>query len=151
MGRRYAITWFNLTDIISFPNATNIHLDLANYLEDAHPWHTWWEERIALGGVNNPYLGYPFFVSSPIDVGTPTDSLSPLGLTWSRTDHYANPLTPDKSLSTVLICVECSDAHRCHTVGGTCDNETNTCNCTSGYEGPMCEKEPPCVLAGNCR
>ena len=39
MGRRYAMIGINLTDATSFPNATNVHLELANYVEDAHPWH----------------------------------------------------------------------------------------------------------------
>jgi len=129
-GRRYIVAPANLTDTNLYPNATTIQFDLANYLEHLYIW----DDR-------GKYFSRPIFVSSPIDVGTSTDSLSPVGLTWSRIDPKKHSfITPGVPLSTILICAQCFDTDSCNDAG-TCNNETSTCNCISGHEGHMCEKE----------
>lgn len=149
MGRRYVMIGVNVNNTNLFPNVTDIHSELANYLEGVHPWYDWWEEKLLpTGGMNNSVEDVTpvAFVSNPVD---DSDSLAPVGVTWSRATQYGLPLSLSTSVSTVLMCAECSDSYPCMN-SGICINETSKCNCFYGFEGPMCEKEPACLLAGEC-
>jgi hypothetical protein len=92
-----------------------------------------------------------------LDIGTASDSISPLGLTWARVDatvslglgDYYNLLLPGAPIETTLLCAQCSVHHPCD-YGGACNFENGTCTCDLGFEGPTCEVEPPCIAAGNC-
>lgn len=76
----------------------------------------------------------PVFVSDPIDVGTQSDSLSPLGLSWKRTNrvtlskkNYFNLFLRGGGIETVLICSRCSDSSPCLNEGTCLSN--STCDC----------------------
>jgi hypothetical protein len=92
-----------------------------------------------------------------LDIGTASDSISPLGLTWARVDatafvgpgNFYNLFLPGVPIETTLLCSQCSSRHSCD-YGGECNFENGTCTCYTGFEGPTCEVDPPCIAAGNC-
>lgn len=104
----------------------------------------------------------PVFVSGPIDVGTQSDSFSPLGLRWKRVKkfqasekNYFNVFLAESSIDTVLLCSRCSNESSTCLNGGTCRENNNTCACLTRddypedafpdleseliYSGPLCE------------
>lgn len=105
----------------------------------------------------------PVFVSAPIDIGTASDSISPLGLEWWRVDatvevefsEYSDLYIPGPAVETSLVCDTCSHNHPC-SPGGNCNITAGVCICscdsTTGicFQGPTCEVEPPCVANETC-
>lgn len=92
-----------------------------------------------------------------LDTGTASDSISPLGLSWFRIGHtaaveveeYQNFLLRSAPVETILLCAFCSIDTPCEGIGN-CNYENGTCSCDLGFEGPLCEVEPPCIVEGNC-
>ena len=88
---------------------------------------------------------------------TDSDSISPLGLKWSRIDttvaidfdDFFDLYLAGSAVETTLLCASCSEDTPCNNEG-VCDFETGECSCETGFEGPLCEVEPPCVTTGNC-
>lgn len=148
-GRRYNIYSVNVTGL--FPNSTNVSIDLANHFEEFHPYYDWWEDGFSKITIEKAPLNFtlPKFISTSIDIGTITDSISPMGLSWYLANED-DQLTPGIPIDTVLLCAECDGVDYTCTNSGVCNNETKTCNCTNGFKGPKCEKEPPCILTDNC-
>eukprot|EP00980_Cylindrotheca_fusiformis_P030556 scaffold25026_cov142-Cylindrotheca_fusiformis.AAC.2 len=138
-------------------NETRIGRDIAEYLETVHPYYDWIEPAYVYGEVDKVPVHRPVFVSDALDIGTISDDVSPLDLAWSRVDHthailngeYFNLYLHGPSVETILLCAHCSIHIPCE-YGGTCNLENGTCACDPGFDGPLCEVEPPCIVAGNC-
>ena len=86
------------------------------------------------------------FVSDPIDIGTATDNISPLGLSWSRvnrlelnSENYFDIFLRGGSIDTVLLCATCSKMAPCFN-NGVC-NANSFCECNFGATGRLCEKD----------
>ena len=133
IGRRYAV--------FSYESKSSAD-EFINDFEDFHPYDSW-EERL-----NSTIRKFwrPEYISGPIDIGTTTDSYTPTGLTWYRAKSRPD-LSVGTSVATTLICAGCDDLNRCLNYGQCI---SGNCNCTAMYEGSICEKEDPCVWAGNC-
>lgn len=111
------------------------------------------------------------FVSDPIDVGTQSDSLSPLGLRWRRVKtvqlskkNYFNLFLRGTSIETILLCSRCSESSPCLNEG-ICNPRNFTCSCPAPeevfddddylfgresevvYSGTLCELD--CTEEGN--
>jgi hypothetical protein len=93
------------------------------------------------------------FISEPMDVGTPTDALTPVGLEWF---FPRNGMTPQGGIQSVdstrasdalLLCAVCDNTANVCQNNGQCEND-GTCKCGLGSEGRMCEKPP--IGNGRC-
>ncbi|CAB9518999.1 Notch ligand involved in the mediation of Notch signaling (By similarity) [Seminavis robusta] len=104
----------------------------------------------------------PYFFSEPVDFGTPSDVLEPLGLNWFRAVHQHHGLGFDgwvtdesQPLQTNFICAECNDrTNPCYN-DFQCENSTETCLCDEFYQGALCEHplrcdQQPCHNNGTC-
>ena len=154
LGRRYFILGLLINES-----------DLVDYLENIHPFYDWiLSKKIAMDIFDDDKINfndktynsiwfhdtvmieYPLFVSESIDLGTESDSFSPIGLTWnlvdaSRNDKEFDVLLLGPPVDSVLLCAACSDSIPCMNAG-ICGSEgnNNTCSCLKGFEGPLCEK-----------
>ena len=86
----------NLERVVEVPNDRRVadvffmslHLqnsteELADYLESVHPYFDWIETEYINGQKRIPIFR-PSFVSDPIGIGTASDNISQLGLSWKR-------------------------------------------------------------------
>ena len=87
----------------------------------------------------------PKFISTSIDIGTITDSISPVGLSWYLANED-DQLTPGIPIDTVLVCAECDGVDYTCSNSGVCNNETKTCNCTNGFKGPKCDRRYSVII-----
>ena len=104
----------------------------------------------------NPLL-QQFVVSEAVEIGSPIDQGTPIGLHWTgmRAVKSANRqvLTLDrvKSYDSIFICRFCNNDFNACDHFGTCNNVTKTCECINGtvgfpvYTGALCEKELTCT------
>ena len=109
--------------------------ELADYLESVHPYFDWIEAKYVNNQKGIPVFR-PSFVSDPIDIGTASDNISPLGLSWARVD--SSPLSENNvydiylagaGIDTVLLCAQCLDEVPGGCNGrGRCGNSTCSCN-----------------------
>jgi len=123
---------------------------IVDHLTGFHPWYDWVKPIYSTGKFNSTQQNkdifpsiykVPVFVSDPIDVGTQTDSLSPLGLGWKRINqqviskrNYFDMFSIGASVDTVLLCSRCSDGSPCRN-GGTCQrNETCACKTLEQFD-----------------
>ena len=108
---------------------------IAEYLQSIHPYYDWIEPEWVANTGKTP-VGRPVFVSAPLDIGTASDTISPLGLPWWRVDatvevelsEYYNLYIPGALVDTTLLCSTCAHNHPC-SLGGTCNFTTGICNC----------------------
>ncbi|CAJ1934567.1 unnamed protein product [Cylindrotheca closterium] len=137
---------------------------IAEYLESIHPYFDWIEpEYVSTTNSTLAPATRPAFVSAPIDIGTASDSISPLGLAWWRVDEtvevefgeYYDLYIPGPAVETTLVCATCSHNHPC-SVGGSCNISAGVCVCSCDnatgicFQGPTCEVEPPCIANETC-
>jgi len=107
---------------------------LAKYLEKLHPYYDWIEPEFVYWQNGSTPFHLPVFVSDPIDIGTATDNVSPLGLSWARvnrvelnSENYFDIFLRGGNIDTVLLCATCSETSPC-LFGGVC-NANNFCQC----------------------
>jgi len=146
LGRRYFLFYLNASLIDGFDNFTNDEAILADYLENIHPFYDWIQPMFLKGQRDSNPFHVPVFVSDPIDIGTATDNVSPLGLSWARVNqvqlsakNYVDIFLIGGYIDTVLLCAWCSETSPCLT-GGKCD-QNHTCHCTHGHVGRLCEAD----------
>jgi hypothetical protein len=143
LGRRWVIS-----DTGSFKSQKNTwtRSELAAYLSGE------------FDGYNSSYESY--FISDPMDVNTPSDALTPVGLEWYRVKSNNvesagnNEIDPSQPLNTALLCSVCLvDVNDCFNLG-TCGEEAEAgqCTCPLGFVGTLCEHEVPCTddTSGGC-
>lgn len=108
--------------------------EFADYLESVHPYFDWIEKKYINGQKGIPVFR-PSFVSDPIDIGTASDNISPLGLAWTRVD--SSRITKENvydiylsgaGVETVLLCAECTESDDCSGRGDCRANSTCFCN-----------------------
>ena len=128
-GRRWALTNTN-----RFTTETGLEdeSEIAAYMESG--FHAYWSDYTIL------------FMSDPVDVDTPTDSATPIGLRWYHADSRAE-FTQGKQLArtnqlsgAILLCAICDDHHNPCFYGNSCSN--GTCVCTTGSSGTLCQSPP---------
>ncbi|KAL3926249.1 MAG: hypothetical protein SGBAC_013550 [Bacillariaceae sp.] len=119
---------------------------LADYLENFHPYYDWIEPEYVKGQNGTTPFHVPVFVSDPIDIGTATDNVSPLGLSWARvngvqlnSENYFDIFLRGGGIDTVLLCATCSENSPCLN-NGVC-NANSSCQCKFGGTGRLCEKD----------
>ena len=113
--------------------------EFADYLQSVHPYFDWIEKKYIHKQKGIPIFR-PSFVSDPIDVGTASDNISPLGLAWTRVDtspiekaNVYDIYLAGAGVETVLLCAQCSEATAGGCNGrGSCGN--STCSCNPGTE-----------------
>jgi hypothetical protein len=103
----------------------------------------------------------PYFFSEPVDAGTPSDVLEPLGLHWFRaiTDQTLEGdgwrVDESQPLETRFLCSECdSRSNPCYNQQ-QCNALTETCRCDRFYQGSLCERpvrcdRHACLNGGKC-
>eukprot|EP00566_Odontella_aurita_P007972 CAMPEP_0113543680 /NCGR_PEP_ID=MMETSP0015_2-20120614/10288_1 /TAXON_ID=2838 /ORGANISM="Odontella" /LENGTH=683 /DNA_ID=CAMNT_0000443857 /DNA_START=197 /DNA_END=2248 /DNA_ORIENTATION=- /assembly_acc=CAM_ASM_000160 len=119
-----------------------------------------------------------YFVSEKMDVGSPSDALTPTGLKWYKArekpnqisklgPEFSDPIFDEEEVSswfsesiiispqqailvdTVLICSVCGKDNSCLNLHD-CIVETGVCNCRPGYLGKLCEWATPCEEDSDC-
>ena len=88
----------------------------------------------------------PLFISEPMDLGTPQEKPSPTDLSWHliAPDYYGTRLGVGAPIPTRLLCTTCnSESGPFCELDGDCNDETSTCDCKPGFEGPRCEYYNP--------
>ncbi|KAL3935308.1 MAG: hypothetical protein SGBAC_009152 [Bacillariaceae sp.] len=84
---------------------------IADYLETSHPYYDWiFHDYVSTTNSTVSPVTRPVFVSAPIDIGTASDSISPLGLEWWRVDatvevefsEYSDLYIPGPAVETSL-------------------------------------------------
>lgn len=144
LGRRYYLFYLNASLIDGFNDFDEDEALLAEYLESVHPFYDWIQPMFLKDQRDSNPFHVPVFVSDPIDIGTATDNVSPLGLSWARVNqvqlsskNYVDIFLIGGHIDTVLLCAWCSESSPCLT-GGRCD-QNHTCQCTHGHVGRLCE------------
>jgi hypothetical protein len=134
-GRRWVVTHIN--QIYNLMNMPDIHEGTIEFFTKSFHAH---------GSRFNVT-----FVSEPIDIDTPADGPTPVGLRWSRSQERANndghvlPIqAPDLNSQeeAVLLCAICNDTYRVPNrclFGGRCMSN-GECDCTAnGSAGKLCQ------------
>jgi hypothetical protein len=128
-GRRWVLTDTDLLNATSLGKKLS-SVALATYLSKEHV------------GIYTHVLG--FFISDGMDVGTPADSYTPVGLRWYRIKTNFdeaidfNKIDMTQPLETAMICAICDDSqNRCFS-GHTC-SKAGICECVSDKSGALCE------------
>jgi hypothetical protein len=115
----------------------------------------------------------PVFGSDALDIGTASDSISPIGLSWARvdttklgSDDYYDLFLTGAPVNTALLCADCSESSPCNG-RGDCNfyggEDKGECECDPGFVGKQCEVDcwdtfveehcfevHPCVRNGTC-
>jgi hypothetical protein len=94
------------------------------------------------------------FISAPMDVGTPTDALTPVGLEWFLTSQRNRASSQDGIQSVdstrvsdaILLCGVCNNETNVCQNNGKCENDI--CICDIGSTGRLCENPP--IGNGRC-
>ena len=94
------------------------------------------------------------FISDPVDILTPTDLATPVGLRWHRArpttqDSGGNTIRPshdNRAIEAVLICASCGEHNPCFHEGEC--NKDEKCECRHGAGGALCQVAP--VKNGKC-
>ncbi len=136
VGKRWIITsssaLLEMRGLIQ--NETNDRIqmqELATYLNNEFHGN-WSKYRVA-------------FFSEPVLIDTPQDRMSPVGLTWfsaiDDSEGLIKEVDDNMQQSSVLICSLCNaDTNPCF-YEGIC-HSNNTCECTSGSSGTLCQVLP---------
>jgi hypothetical protein len=128
-GRRWVLTDTDLLNATSIGKMVS-SAALATYLSEDYV------------GMYGHTLGY--FISDAVDVDSPADSYTPVGLRWYRiktnldeaTDF--NEIDTTQLFETTMICAICDDSqNRCFS-GHTC-SLAGICECSSDKSGALCE------------
>eukprot|EP00977_Amphora_coffeiformis_P027152 scaffold34585_cov221-Amphora_coffeaeformis.AAC.3 len=125
-GRRWVLSHTGLLDI----GQTNVS-GLVDFFANFHGAYSKYEVA---------------FISGSVDMGTPSDSVSPVGVEWlgasQKSDTYFGLQTPQKTLlSTSILSAKCNDeANPCY-FDSICTNQS-TCNCATGASGALCQVPP---------
>ena len=90
-------------------------------------------------------VGRPAFLSAPLDIGTASDNISPLELSWWRVDftveveltEYHDLYIPGPMVETIMLCSTCAHNHPCN-LGGTCNFTSGTCICDCDSISGIC-------------
>ena len=83
------------------------------------------------------------FVSEPIDIETPKDGVTPLGVTWFVSSDPSSPIpVADRARTSnaKFVCAVCNDLDNPCLNFGVCQN--STCSCLPGGKGTLCEDAP---------
>lgn len=167
-GRRYIITdtdqMKELQAMLYFGGGTDVRSALVGYLSNTfHAFHSL------------PYSS--FFVSGGIDMGTPSDALTPIGLQWYESRHRSGRLYelvlgfryPESnrgdlgsdndmgSFNMAFFDPEQAISVDTALICGVCDEKNSclnrqecnagVCSCAPSYDGKLCEVESPTSLS----
>ena len=77
------------------------------------------------------------YISSPTDVFTPSDTVSPLELQWYGTKSTSNEVDLNEPQPTVLLCGICNDRSNPCGNQGVC--RAGSCQCKMGTFGSLCQ------------
>ena len=91
----------------------------------------------------------PFFFSSPMDFGTPSDGPAPVEVTWFRSQlkHFETNWQVDTSLpvETAMLCALCDNSSNPCKSFRQCNAETGNCDCPEYEYGALCEATRSCL------
>ena len=97
------------------------------------------------------YTFIPYYMSAPLDIGTPSDSVTPENLLWypATANNELFLYRPDEreTLDSTLVCSVCDDFCN-HCLNGDCNITTGHWECSDHFEGSLCEKELTCLEDG---
>lgn len=88
------------------------------------------------------------FISEAVDIDTPTDIATPLGLEWLSAQDKATGVTgmqvPDKfwSVDAIFLCAVCDDIANPCKFEGMCLVAAGSCDCVRGSSGTLCQIPP---------
>jgi len=135
LGRRYVISYLmgNNTEPISLGLNQTVKEAVVAYFRDFNGVY----DLLRLDH-QRPLDLRPVYVSDPLDYGTASDTLSPIGLRWFLSQSVGS-LALGPSVDTVLLCESCSEQDGSSSCGlwGNC--EDTKCACDPGFNGPQCE------------
>lgn len=77
------------------------------------------------------------YQSEPVDYGSPSFRATPEGLRWFQVGGVASKWQPENFSSTTLVCAFCNN----NSDAGTCNAETDRCECDWSYSSVLCEKQ----------
>jgi len=131
MGRRWAI-------LMSESNAFLVRETLPEVLST--DFHAYWS-NYAVG-----------FLSDPVDVDTPDDAATPVGLRWIQAKTKQNGASTNNAISVqstdqnrpsaaILLCSTCSNTTNRCLFDGLC-NDDGSCTCLTGSSGALCQIPP---------
>lgn len=83
----------------------------------------------------------PEFMSSPTDVGTPTNAATPvsLDLLWFRTQTHNKNIDLYSPALTQLLCSICDEERNPCNNDGVCSKSSGKCICKAGFFGALCQ------------
>ena len=143
IGRRWILTDSDQFDDYRTIASNNTgKIEFAKYLN--HHFHGYWS--------NYSF----FFVSEAVDIKTPNDEATPVGLRWFRLENDVEDSTrgfdfnskdvkkrwkEKTSIKANLFCTVCNDQTNPCLHGANCMSD-GTCNCSTGSKGKMCQISP---------
>ena len=127
-GRRWAVTYSDLMPL----DAPGLE-SLTTYVSSFH--------------ATDPNITM-VFLSEAVDVGTPSEAATPVGLQWyyaearrgncgSVQSHHS-----DRDLSANFLCAICNNMTNPCFYDGVCNESTETCDCSVGSSGVLCQVPP---------
>ena len=86
------------------------------------------------------------FISNPVDVDTPLDAATPIGVNWFGAQAQGistvgiQAADPNRPSEAVLLCAVCNNITSPCQLDGICI--AGTCECRTGSSGPLCQVTP---------
>ena len=86
------------------------------------------------------------FISNPVDVDTPSDAATPIGVKWFGAQAQGistvgiQAADPNRPSEAVLLCAVCNNITSPCQFDGICI--AGTCECRTGSSGPLCQVTP---------
>ena len=87
------------------------------------------------------------YISNPVDVNTPSDAVTPIGVNWFGAQARGismvgiQAVDPNRPSTAVLLCAVCDNITNPCFFNGICQDD-GTCMCTTGSSGTLCQVTP---------
>ena len=127
-GRRWILTDTDLLNVTT-PAERKSSMELVEYLSEKYV---------------GTYTHTPsYFISDAMDIGTPSDSYTPVGLKWYRIrpdldEAFFNEMDKTQPLKTAMLCAVCDDLENRCFANHTC-SLAGVCECSVDTFGALCE------------